>query len=461
MSAPPIELKRKRLDVFRSYLMPSILGMLGTALYVLGDTMVVGRGLGRDGLAALNLSIPMINIMTGLGLLLGIGGSSLISISRGERREHEARRYFSSALILTGIVAIAFFTLTQVAFEPLLALLVGSSDQAAGARDYLGVILRFSPCFILFASLNVMVRNDGGPRRSMLAMLVSSAFNVILDFILIFPFQLGLRGGALATGLAQLVGLGILLTHFACPQTLRPARPARLAGRFRRIATTGFPSLLIEWSQGLAIFAFNVVILRLRGDLGVSSYGIVANLSLIFTAVLIGVSHGIQPLISYTFGARAFGLKRFYAKYARTFALVSGIAFAVVGQLFPRQLASIFVRHDPALIELTSGAIRLYFLGFLLMGVNLVNTIVLQSRSRVRAAFRISMLRGLLFVLLGLWLWPKLWGSNGVWLTIPLAELLTLVVSLVRGDHVLRVPTAPRYPQAQLAPVRSSTRESS
>ena len=173
------------------------------------------------------------------------------------------------------------------------------------ARDYLSVLMAFSPAFILFAFLNVVVRNDQGARLSMLAMLAASVFNVVLDYIMIFPLQKGLWGGALATGLAQLLGLGILSLHFVgrhARPVLRFAAPRGVLRRMRRLAAIGLPSLVIEWSQGLAIFAFNHAILGIRGDLGVSSYGIIANLSLIFTAVLIGTAHGIQ-LISYSVGA--------------------------------------------------------------------------------------------------------------------------------------------------------------
>lgn len=201
-------------SIFFTYLIPSVGGMLGISLYVLGDTMIVGRGLGSQGLAALNVSIPIINVFNGLGLLFGIGGSTALSISRG-RQEYENINHIFSKSIIMAVFAGLLLSLVRIFFLEDLCYFLGASKATFQmSKDYLGVLMSFSLAFLLNSALTVFVRNDGAPRLAMWAMLTGSIMNVILDYIFIFEFNWGMWGGALATGLSPILGLIILSSHF-------------------------------------------------------------------------------------------------------------------------------------------------------------------------------------------------------------------------------------------------------
>lgn len=405
--------------------------------------MIVGLGLGRDGLAALNLSIPMINIMNGIGLMAGIGGAARVSLAKGREDERGAALYTTMAIAAAAILGIILLLLVKLNFNGLVSLLAGQSLQKDMAASYLSTLLSFTPFFLLFQTCNALVRNDGGNRISMIAMLGSAAFNIVLDYIMIFPLKRGLAGGALATGLAQLVGFFLLLFHLrgkARPRLSLPFLPhlADAVKALFRVLATGAASLVLEWSHGLVIFAFNMVIAGIGGDLGISAYSVIANLSLMFTAILSGTAVGIQPLISRSMGAGRIRHKRHYYRFALFTATCLGAAIYFLGLLFPQAPSSLFVRNDQELVALSAHGIRLYFLAFFLMGVNLVNTIFLQSRGRAAEAFFYSILRGLVFILVALFILPRFFALDGVWLSMPAAEVLTLLTSFFASSALRR-----------------------
>lgn len=414
--------------VYLRYILPAIGGMMGTSLYVLGDTMLVGRRLGTDGLAALNISIPMINVLTGLGLLIGMGGASLMSIHMAREEYKEGNKLFTKSMLMALITGLILLFLSIFFTKNLVNLLGRGSENLEMAYDYLSMLMLFSPFFLVFISLTVFVRNDGGSKIAMSAMLSASIFNVVMDYVFLFPLDMGMRGCALATGLAQVVGFGVLLFHFkdAGIKILK-------LNKFNQsldILKNGMASFVLEMSQGIVIFAFNFAFLRIDGDIAVSAYGIVANLSLLFTAVLAGVANGIQPLISEAYGRRRPDMKRYYGKIAAIGGLVIGVGILLIGQTIPKYLAMIFVENEPELVNRAILGIRIYFLAFPITGLNLVFTIFLQSQKKSMEAFIMSLMRGFIWIILLLLILSNILGIIGIWMVIPLAELLSLGVGV-------------------------------
>ncbi len=439
--------------VFWAYLLPSVGGMLGTSLYVLGDTMIVGRGLGSPGLAALNISIPLINVFAGFGLLFGMGGATALAVDQGQGKGEQLNVIFTKSMAMSFLVGV-LLTLVRIFFLEELCYFLGASEATLEmARDYLGVLMSFSTAFLLNTTLTIFVRNDGAPELAMWSMLTGSILNVVLDYVFIFSFGWGMAGGALATGLAPVVSLIILSTHFIRKKNTIRLIPFRLQPKLTgRIVANGGASFVLELSAGIVIFAFNQVILGLAGDLGVSAYGVIANLSLICAAIFAGVGQGIQPIVSVNHGA---------GKSERVYEVISlglytalglGLVFIALGLVFPGFLVSLFTGANTELLGIAVNGIRLYFLSFAAMSLNIVLTSFLQAKEKSRSSLAISLTRGLFLVLISLSILPKLMGLNGVWLTMPVAEVLTLFLavwfsevgrnavrhSLQRGPSVMR-----------------------
>ncbi|MDO5734649.1 MAG: MATE family efflux transporter [Eubacteriales bacterium] len=401
--------------------MPGIFGLLGTSFYVLGDTLIVGQALGRAGLASLNLSIPMINFMQGIGLLLGFGGSTALSRALGRGAKKRAKEWAEKTITWSIILGFLLLFLLRLFFKPLLLLLTGGGPALAGAEAYLGILFYFSPAYVIFQSLVVLLRNDGAAKLAMLSLLLCSGLNVALDALFLFVFDWGMYGAGLATGLAQLAGLILALTHLRKADLLKDLSP-RPRPPFRLMAK-GMASFVMELSQGVVIFTFNTVLLSLQGELAVSSYAIIANLSLIFTAIFLGLAQGAQPLLARAHGA---GNKEEFMEILRFGQELSFLLSALVlglCLLAPRLLSSIFISGDPELLDMTVGGLRIYALGFVFLAYNLIGTIALQSSAKSREAFSFALVRGMLLLILYLLLLQKFFGLYGVWFAFFLTEL--------------------------------------
>ncbi len=416
--------------VFLSYLIPSVGGMLGISLYVLGDTLLVGRGLGSSGLAALNISIPIMNIFSGLGFLFGVGGATIVSILKGRGQGKDTNEVFTISFLLSLIFGLIISIVGLINLEKIASFMGAESGKILKmSMNYLRVLLIGSVFFIINSCMIIFIRNDGAPKLVMIAMLSSSISNVILDYIFIFVFKMGMKGAGIATVISPIMSLAILSSHFIKRQnTIKFTKVKMNFKLLKRISLNGIPSFIIESMLGIVIFIFNIAILKIKGNIGVSAYSIVANLSLFCAAVFNGIGQAIQPIISINYGAKKYKRVKETVRLGIYSSLGIGMFFFFLGLVFPRQLTNIFINEvNPELIALSIKGIRLYFISFIFMGLNTVLVSYLQSMEYSKASISISIVRGLVFVILGIVILPKFLGINGVWLTIPLAEIMTLI----------------------------------
>ena len=260
----------------------------------------------RKRLAALNLAISVYSFLSGAGLLLGIGRASRYAVFICKGRPGGGKPGFqrdvSSGHFVCGSVSAGRHFLVQSSWEALL----GAEGQVLKmTAAYLRIILCFSPCFLLNNILLAFVRNDGGHRLAMAAMLAGSFSNILLDYLFLFPLSLGMSGAAFATGLAPVISMGLLSLHLIRKRNGFHLRRCRLTGSMAVwLCAPGLSSLVTELASGVTLLVFNLLLLRLVGNVGVAAYGVTANLALVATAVFTGISQGIQPLISHAYGQR-------------------------------------------------------------------------------------------------------------------------------------------------------------
>lgn len=419
-------------DFFR-YVSLNILGMIGLSCYILADTYFVANGLGANGLAALNLAIPVYNFINGLGLMIGMGAATRYSILKGTATRRETDGIFSQAVIFALGIALILMLIGLFFARPLGTLLGADETVIDMTAPYLQVLLLFSPMFLMNNLILCFVRNDGAPRLAMAGMLIGSLSNIVLDYVFIFPCGMGMFGAALATGTAPVVSLAIQSSHFFRKRNhfrFRLCRPSFRA--FGDISSLGAPSLITEVSSGVVMIFFNMVILSLSGNIGVAAYGVVANLALVVLSIFTGISQGIQPLVSRNYGAQdAAAVKKVY-RYAITTALVLAAGVYVVLFLFAPQAVSLFNgENNQQLAAIAEPGIRLYFIGFLFAGFNVVTAVTFSSVDRPRQSFLLSILRGFVLIIPLIFLLTALLGMTGVWLAFPVCEFLTAGVALV------------------------------
>lgn len=420
---------------FFRYTTLNIAGMMGLSCYILADTFFVSRALGATGLTALNLAIPAYNFIHGCGLMLGMGSATLYSIfsaATGSSRRGDAA--FTTAFRMLCLFAAFFMCLGLFCSAPLARLLGADAVTFDMSRTYLQVMLLFSPLFLINDLLLCFIRNDGAPGLAMKATLTGNLANIILDYVFLFPMQLGIFGAVLATGFGPIISMMVLSPYFLRKRNgfhlQRSSRPD--AALCRSILATGLPSLVAEISSGAVIIAFNRIILSLSGNIGVAAYGVVANLSLVVMAIYTGIAQGVQPLLSRSYGLADLPSVSLFFRYAVTTAAV--LSAVIYGWLYfgADFVASVFnSQRDPQLQSMAITGLRLYFTACPFAGINIITSILLTSTEHTRPANVLSMLRGLVLILPAAFLMAFLWKMNGLWLAFPATELIVFLLGLI------------------------------
>lgn len=419
------------------YMIPSVIGMIGLSLCIFLDTMFIGKGVGNDGLAALNISIPVYNLFNATGLIFGVGGATVLAINIGKKRFEVLNKIFTTAIIIASCVGIIFSIVGGVYLEKIAILLGASNELLPLVIDYLRVILLASFIYILSSALNVFVRNDNAPKIAMWAIIGTNITNIILDYLLIFPFDMGMQGAAIATTIGQVVGIIILLTHFLSKESNIKFKVSEFSLRYiRRILVNGFPSFILEVSAGIVIFMFNAKLLEIGGDIAVSAYSIIANIALIFVAIFGGISQGLQPLLGVNYGANKIDRVKLLYKIGIRISLILGIIFFIIGVAEPEVLIGIFSSNTDQLMEVAKNGIMIYFIAFIPTGVNIVNVGFLQSIEKSKLSTLLSLTRGLILIIIIINIFPKIFGLNGVWMTMPIVETLALIISCILVKRV-------------------------
>lgn len=417
---------------FLKYSSFNVLGMFGLSCYILADTYFVAKGLGSNGLAALNLAIPVYSFIHGSGLMLGIGGATRYSMLKSTGEEEGGNRAFSNTL-LSALVFAFLFVLSGCLFAEKITLFLGADGAVYEmSRIYLRVLLFFSPAFLGNDILLCFVRNDGEPRLSMLAMLGGSFSNIILDYIFIFAFRMGIFGAVLATGMAPIISLLVLSPYFLQRKHQFHFINCRISVRMcGKIFAGGFPSLVTELSSGIVMIVFNTVILGLEGNLGVAAYGIIANLSLVVLAVYTGIAQGIQPLISKYYGRGEEKKAKSILKYAAISVLILSVILYSVLFLGADGIAAVFNSENNAVLqEIAVSGLKIYFTACIFAGWNIILAVYFTSSDCAGPAHVISLLRGFFIVIPMAFFLSALWGTKGLWLAFPLTECVVALLGI-------------------------------
>ena len=419
------------LNLFVKYVSLNILGMIGLSCYILADTFFVARGTGSEGLAALNIAIPIYNFINGIGLMIGMGSATKYAILKTQNKNHEANIIFSNALIYIVIFA-ALFIITASFFTGKIAYMLGARDNVHTMTDiYLKVVLFFSPMFMLNNLLLGFIRNDNHPKLAMFGMIMGSLFNIVFDYVFIFPFNMGIFGAALATGFSPIVSMLVLSVLFIKKEnTFCIVKPSINFKKFFETVSLGISFLITEVSSGFVMIAFNIVILNIAGNIGVAAYGIIANIALVIIAIFTGTGQGIQPIISSNFG-NIKNINKIY-KYALILSSFIAIIVYIITTVFANEITSAFNKdNDIELQKIAVKGLYLYFTAFIFVGYNIITCVYFSAMDKAKPSFIISMLRGFILIMPSIFILSSIFNMTGVWLSFPTAEILTSIFSFI------------------------------
>ncbi len=425
--------KRVILSQFVRYAGLNVLGMIGISCYVLADTFFISKGMGTDGLAALNFALPAYSIMYGCGLMIGVGGSTLYNVYKERGDEKAGKRTFVNSLIAGVIFSVIFFVVG--AFFPGQAVaLLGAKEGAVAemCETYFKVLWMFSPAFVLNSIVLSFLRNDGAPTVAMIGMVTGSLMNILLDWVFIFPLKMGIFGAILATGLSPIISLIVYIPYFLRKKNgfsigKTPIEP-KLCGKAMLI---GFPSFLAEISTATVTFCFNKIMFGLKGNVGVAAYGVIANVVVVVLAMFNGIASGAQPLISKFYAnENKPAVKKVLSLTAVSTAIV-GIAVYVTAYFSADFIAGIFNSENNVEMQtLAVRGVKLYFIGSLFAGLNILTSTYFAAREKTVRAQAVSIARGFAVILPAAFIMAKTLGTDGLWLSFPTAEIIVLALSL-------------------------------
>jgi len=416
---------------FFKYVSQNIFGLIGTSCYILADTYFIAQAAGTDGVTLLNLCLPMYNLIFAFGSMIGLGAATRYAILRAQG-DARAQRYFSNAIFSVCILAVPFMLVGIFRPDGLLRLMGGDADIVALGMNYARIFLMFTPFFMCNYVVASFVRNDGDPSLAMVATLSGSLFNVVFDYIFIFPMGLGLPGAALATAISPILSISVCSAHFIKKSNtitfVRKAPSVRLLAQSCQLGISGFVG---ELSSGVTTTVFNFLLLRLAGNVAVAAYGVVANFALVATAIFNGVAQGAQPLVSQCYGKNEMAGARKLLLLGCGTAL--GLAALLYGVVFgyTDALTALFNSENSALMAaFAHSGMRIYFVGYFFAGCNIVAAGYLGAVNRPAEASITSLCRGMVAIVVCSLVLSALFGMNGVWAAFPVSEAITLALTV-------------------------------
>ena len=418
---------------FLKYTSLSILGTMGMSCYILADTFFIAQGMGTDGLAALNLAIPVYNFIYGAGLMLGMGGAIKFAILKSQGNQRQINRVYTNVIYMAIVFSLLFVSVGIFGAENLARFLGAEGLVLNMTTTYLKWLLVFSPAFIFNNIFICFLRNDEAPQLSMMAVLFGSFTNIIFDYIFIFPMKMGILGAVLATGTSPAIGILLMSKHWRDKKnSFHLVKERVYVDSIKQTLSLGFPSLIGQLASGITMIVFNFLILALEGNTGVAAYGVVANISIVIIGIFNGIAEGVQPLVSDNYGTGKKKEIRSLHKYSMFMMAIIAIVIYVAIYIFADPITAIFnSEQNMKLQELAVVGLRLYFTSMIVAGYNIVITVFFTSTERAFPAQILTLLRGFILIIPLSFLMAKLWGMNGIWLTFPVAEVVVAVIGWV------------------------------
>lgn len=431
-STDGIDLENKSIGMaLTKFAVPSILAVWVFALYTMVDGMFVGRGVGPEALAAVNLSLPFINIMFAISILITIGAGTLVGKLKGEGKIGQASEIFSQAIyFLAGFGALVCFV-AFIFVEDVAYLMGARGELIPMVAEYLGTLLFFQTFYLMAYSMEVFAKIDGFPQRELAAILCAAVTNIILDYVFIIQWGWGLRGAAIATGSAQMLQMCLLILHYRSRSSnLRFVRVMPKLKNIIQYVKIGTPDSITEMSAGFVLMAFNNAILFHYGTAELSAFSVIGYINNFMLITYIGLTQGMQPIVTFSRGKKDHGSILAVALLTVKVALLIGGMSALVVFFFGDNIAMGFL-EDPELVAMSHQYMKIFSLGFIFMGVNTVISGFFTALEAPKRAGLISLMRGFIMVMLFLSILPLFFGSDSIWWVTGAAELVTVFVAII------------------------------
>ena len=414
------------------FTIPTIIMMIVTSIYGVVDGLFISNCVGSEAFAGVNLIWPVIMILGAIGFMIGAGGSALVSKTMGEGETKKANDYFSMLIYVLILAGFVLSILGLIFLRPVSMLLGAKGNLVDICVTYGSVLLIALVAFLLqncFQSFLIVAEK---PKMGLIVSILAGLTNMVLDFLLVYVFQMGVLGAAVATGLSQLVGAVIPLLYFRWNRDtkLHLTKTKLELKPILKACANGSSEMVTNISISLVSMLYNLQLMKYAGSNGVVAYGIIAYVGFVFSGTYFGYAVGSAPIIGYHYGAEnKEELKSLFKKSIRLIMLTS-VVMTLAAELLAKPLATIFVSYDSQLVQMTTNAIRIFAISYLISGINIFASSFFTALNNGLVSAILSFLRTFLFQVAMIAILPAIWGLHGIWMAVVLAEALAIVVSI-------------------------------
>lgn len=415
------------------FTLPSIAMMIFTSIYGVVDGFFVSNFVGKTPFAAVNFIMPFIMILGAFGFMFGTGGSALVSKTMGEGDMEKANRLFSMLTYISVALGVVIAVLGIVFIRPIAAMLGAEGAMLDDCVLYGRIILAALPAFMLQQEFQSFFVTAEKPQLGLISTVAAGVTNMVLDALFIAVFQWGIAGAAIATAASQLIGGLFPVIYFSRPNTslLRLTKATFDGKAFLKTCTNGSSELMSNVSMSLVNMLYNVQLMKYAGEDGVAAYGVLMYVSMIFMAAFIGYSIGTAPVIGYHYGAENHRELKSLLKKSLIIVGVFSVCMLLLGEVLAKPLSLIFVSYDTELLSLTLRGFMIFSFSFLFAGVAIFGSGFFTALNNGLVSALISFLRTLVFQIAAILILPMIWGVDGIWISIVVAELMAAVVTVV------------------------------
>ena len=418
--------------LYLRFLIPSLGSAMVMSIYTLTDAIVIGKGVGPDALAALSITTPLLCILMATGILFGVGGSVRMSVHRGNGDDVKANRFFTLSFVAVAGMALVLWLVYGFGIQRLLRLMGANDTLYPYALDYMRYIIFFLPVAVFSNYIAIFIRADGDPNRAMAGVLLGGVVNIVLDIVFVFPMQRGIGGAALASAIGMVIQVVVGSSHFFSRKNqLKFIRPKHVFSSVGQIVGNGIPSFFNEFANGFIVLLFNIQILKFCGESALSVYSVISNCVILFNSLFTGVGQSIQPIVATNYGAKQWERIQKIKKMALLTIFVMGLLFSMSGVVFPNGVCSVFMDPTEEMTRIAHTGLRLYFVAFLPMSINVLTSYYLQSILSVKRSLCISLLRNIILSGTAILTFPLLFDGNSLWLVMPVVEIVVLFLSVL------------------------------
>ncbi len=432
-SAAPLELGTENIGtLLKQYALPAIIAQTAASLYNMVDSIFIGQGCGPLAISGLAVTFPLMNLSTAFGTLVGAGAATMISVYLGQKHYGAASKILGNVVSLNIIISLLFMSIALVFIDPILYFFGASENTLPYAKDYITIILFGNVITHLYFGLNAAMRSSGNPKKAMGLTIFTVIFNAILDPIFIFGFDMGIKGAAWATVIAQTAAMLVVLHHFN--DKSRPFHFKKGIVRLdRKVAVSslkiGMGPFLMNAAACLVTLFINQQLRKYSGDLGIGAYGICNRIGFMFVMICMGLNQGMQPIAGYNYGARQYSrVKEVFWKTVKMAVIIMTFCW-IVGIFFSKTAVSIFT-SDESLMNLSAKALQITVLVFPIVGFQMISTNFFQSLGMVKKSVILSLSRQILFLLPLLYALPLWIKAEGVWWSFPISDVLATLLSI-------------------------------